>query len=90
MINQLTHASEEQKVEVQSMLCMDYLAYKNGLSSICALSKASNHSEQEPVVPEYNKLQSSLVDKTNGITHQLDVSKQTKVSVCQVRESVIS
>jgi hypothetical protein len=65
---------------------MDYLSSKNGLSSISALSKASNHYEQEPVEPKDKKLQAtdlslahvSLVDRTNGTTHQSDVPKQTQ------------
>ena len=56
MIHGLTHASEERKFGVQSMLCMDCLTSKNKLSDSVDQTKARNHLPGMQSVAYKNKL----------------------------------
>jgi hypothetical protein len=78
MIDQLAHATEERKVAVQSMLCMDYLTSKNSPYDVASMQQSQNNNyECNSMAPLHNNKKRGL-DFSSAHSLTLDDTANTK------------
>ena len=87
MINDLTHASEERTVGIQSMLCMDYLSSKTQLLPNLDSTTNGSHNKETPLATDRNHVLQPNVSV--GPMSALDMGINVSSGMCYATKKAI-